>query len=249
MEDQPGSQTNTWRGGRGWRRGGRGGGQGRGRGGGAPRSSPPPDHFISLRVPSEIAAPYFDAAHAALRSHAGGVLEPYLVGRETAHVTLAVVPLNESGRDSGHEGGGDGNKTTGAAPKISKYAHRPQQRDPLKVEAATRALVAAAKAISEALLEGEGGGTGDEAATTTVASALLSNLSLAPELGTFGGGRGTRVLWLKPDDGVEGRALAAAERAVARALEAEAAVLRPELSSSLSSSSSSSPPAQLFTRT
>lgn len=262
MADQPGAETVKWNGGRqggGWRHGGRSGGALR---------PPQPDHFISLRVLSEVAAPYFDAAHAALRSHAGGVLEPYLVEREAAHVTLAVVRLNgdggkKSGSNESNEGEGEGgvgdgeNAAESAARKTNRNASRPRQkqRDPLKVEAATRALVAAAKAISEALLEGgEGaeGGKGNEVAvtTTTVASVLLSNLSLAPELGTFGNSRGARVLWLRPDDGVEGRALAAAERAVARALQAEAAVLWPELSSSSASASAAAataPPAQLWT--
>ena len=73
-----------------------------------PPQQPPPDHFVSLRVPSDVAALFFDAAHAALRGYAGGVLEPYLVGRETAHVTLAVVRLNESIKESGAgEGAGE----------------------------------------------------------------------------------------------------------------------------------------------
>ena len=255
--DQHGAQTTQWKRGGGGRGGrGRGGrsSSGRGRGRGRP-PPPPPDHFVSLRVPSDIAAPFFDAAHASLRGYAGGVLEPYLVGRETAHVTLAVVRLNESssgegggggwrrGGDGGRGGGGGGEEDekeeerepAGAAAEVAASRNaaswkQQQRRDPLKVEAATRALVAAAASISEALLEvereaGEGGGNGDDEAakaTTSVASALLSNLRLEPELGTFSQGR---VLWLKPDDGFGGRALAAAERAVARALEAEAAVL------------------------
>ena len=107
-------------------RGGGGGDWGRGRGdgwrgrdrgrSGAPRP-PPPDHFVSLRVPSELAAPYFDAAHAALRLHSEGALEPFLVGSETAHVTLAVVRLNgeESKGESG-DGKDDENKTADASP-------------------------------------------------------------------------------------------------------------------------------------
>jgi len=225
-------------------RGGGGGDWGRGRGdgwrgrdrgrSGAPRP-PPPDHFVSLRVPSELAAPYFDAAHAALRLHSEGALEPFLVGSETAHVTLAVVRLNgeESKGESG-DGKDDENKTADASPATKWDGSKPQS-DPARVEAATRALAAAAKTISEAALEGgeEGGEERNETATTSVASALLSNLSLLPELGTFGGSSGGKggsyssgkVLWLKPDDGLGGRALAAAERAVSAALAAEAAVL------------------------
>ena len=111
----------------------------------------------------------------------------------------------------------------------------PSAADVAKLPPATRALAAAAKTISEAALEGgeEGGEERNETATTSVASALLSNLSLLPELGTFGGSSGGKggsyssgkVLWLKPDDGLGGRALAAAERAVSAALAAEAAVL------------------------
>lgn len=217
-------------GGESWRRGEGEGQRGRGFG----RGTPPPDHFVSLRVPPELAAPFFEAAHAALRGYDGGVLEPCLVRRETAHVTLAVVRLNreESKRSGKGEGGsGDGGqegwKTAGASRNDASSRLPQQMSDPRKVEAATRALAAAAKLISEASLEGEGeeeeGKDGQmKRITTSVASALLSGLSLAPELGTFGAGK---VLWLRPDDGFGGRALAAAERAVARALEAEAAAL------------------------
>ena len=53
---------------------------------------PRPDHFVALRVPLDVAAPLFGAAHAALTAADGGASK-HCIEAASAHVTLAVLRL------------------------------------------------------------------------------------------------------------------------------------------------------------